>query len=595
MNWDIRAYLKLLKRWWWLLIVGAVIPMAVSYVLVSRRPDYYQARATIMVGSSLQDPDPSTWQMNVADSLASAYAELVKQRPVTEAVIQRLGLAEERSPEALAGQIQTRIYSEAQLLEIQVTDANPEAAALIANALAEELIRRSPASSGVDPEQQEFVRAQLEELQGKIERVGADIDELTNSLADLTSAAEIQEAQDRIAALEQVKSTYQSTYASLLEVSLSESPNMLSLFSPALKPEWPIPQRTNLTVAVAGAAGLGLALGAIVAIEYFDPSLRWDDRESQSVLGLSNLGAIPRVRRDGRYLMDEDTPAPLSEGFHALLAHLTLIKSGNPFGTLLVTSPSVAEGKSFTVANLGAVMASAGRRVIVMDGDLRRPTLHEFFGQPNVVGLAECLSGEQCADLEIPEALPLRETGIDGLRFLSAGRLEEDPTVLLTSSRMAELLAVLKGQADVLLIDSPPVLGPPDALILATLVDGALLVASHGMSERDLVRKARNRLQKREDVNLLGIVLNRVKPGRDGYYGAYGYSSRQGADELGEGAEDRVWLSLDEAARYLGISKSMARRWCRTGRMTAERSRLRWRVRQEDVIGLVEEWSIEQS
>jgi capsular exopolysaccharide synthesis family protein len=593
MDWDIRTYLKLLKRWWWLLILGALIPMGVSYVFASRQPDYYQARATVMVGSSLQDPNPDPWQMNMTGNLASAYAELVKQRPVTEAVIQRLGLAEERSPEALAGQIQTRIYSEAQLLEIQVTDANPEAAALIANALAEELIRRSPASSGVDPEQQEFVRAQLEELQAKIEQVTADIDELTGSLADLTSAAEIQEAQERIAALEQVKSTYQSTYASLLEVSLSESPNMLSLFSPALKPEWPIPQRTNLTVAVAGAAGLGLALAAVVGIEYFDPSLRWDHRESQSVLGLSNLGAIPRVRRDGRYVMDKDTPAPLSAGFHALLANLTLIKPENPYGTLLVTSPGVAEGKSFTAANLAAVMASAGKRVIVVDGDLRRPTLHEFFGQPNVVGLAEFLDSSRCADAETPEALPLRDTGIDRLRFLAAGRLYEDPAVLLTSSRMSELLEVLKGQADVVVIDSPPVLGPPDALILATLVDGALLVASHGMSERDLVRKARNRLQEREDVNLLGIVLNRVKPGRDGYYGTYGYSARREAGEPREEAEGRTWMSLDEAARYLGISKSMARRWCRTGRMTAERSRLRWRVRQEDVIGLVEEWSIE--
>jgi non-specific protein-tyrosine kinase len=497
----------------------------------------------------------------------------------------------------LAGQIQTRIYSEAQLLEIQVTDTNPEAAALIANALADELIRRSPASSGVDPEQQEFVRAQLEELQAKIEQVDTDIDELTNSLADLTSAAEIQEAQDRIAALEQVKSTYQSTYASLLEVSLSESPNMLSLFSPALRPEWPIPKRTSLTVAVAGAAGLGLALGAVLAIEYFDPSLRWDHQESQSVLGMPNLATVPRVRRDGRYLMGDDTPAPLSEGFHALLASLTLAKPGRRFGTLLVTSPSVAEGKSFTAANLAAVMASADKRVIVVDADLRRPTLHEFFGQPNVVGLAEWLSSGRRADAEMLETLPLRDTGIENLRFLPAGRLGGDPTILLTSSRMRELLETLEAQSDVVLIDSPPVLGPPDALILATLTDGTLLVASHGMSERDLVRKARNRLQEREDVNLLGIVLNRVRPGSDGYYGTYGYgySSRGGANGPEEGAEDRIWLSLDEAARYLGISKSMARRWCRTGQMEAERSRLRWRVRQEDVVRLVEEWSTDRS
>ena len=127
MDGEIRKYLGLVKRWWWLVVVSAIIPMAVSYYFASAQPDLYQAKATIMVGTSLQNPDPDPWQMNLGNTLATAYAELVRQVPVVEAVIETLGL--QRTPGQLTAQIGTRLYSGAQLLEIQVTDTNPEAAA----------------------------------------------------------------------------------------------------------------------------------------------------------------------------------------------------------------------------------------------------------------------------------------------------------------------------------------------------------------------------------------------------------------------------------------------------------------------------------
>jgi uncharacterized protein involved in exopolysaccharide biosynthesis len=144
MDREIRKYLKLIKRWWWLLVVSVVIPMAGSYYFAAQQPDLYLVKATLMVGTGLQNPNPDQWQLSLSNTLAYAYAELVKQSPVTGAVIERLGL--EMTPDALAARIGTRIYSGAKLLEIQVTDSNPEAAALIANALADELVRRSPAS-----------------------------------------------------------------------------------------------------------------------------------------------------------------------------------------------------------------------------------------------------------------------------------------------------------------------------------------------------------------------------------------------------------------------------------------------------------------
>jgi succinoglycan biosynthesis transport protein ExoP len=132
---------NMIKRWWWLLVVGTIIPMGISYYFVSKQPVLYQAKVTLMVRTTALQPslDPNT-----AKRLAQAYTELVKRRPITQAVIQRLNL--ERSPEELAEQITAWIIPETSLLEIMVTDTNPQAAALIANALADELIKQSPGS-----------------------------------------------------------------------------------------------------------------------------------------------------------------------------------------------------------------------------------------------------------------------------------------------------------------------------------------------------------------------------------------------------------------------------------------------------------------
>ena len=130
----LRRYLRLIRRWWWLLVLGAIIPVAVAYQFVSDDPDLYQAKVTLMVGTTIQSSDPDQRLISMSNTLAQAYAELVRRRPITEAVIKRLNY--QSSPEALARGISTRVRTDAQLLEIIVTDLNPRSASLIANALA---------------------------------------------------------------------------------------------------------------------------------------------------------------------------------------------------------------------------------------------------------------------------------------------------------------------------------------------------------------------------------------------------------------------------------------------------------------------------
>jgi capsular exopolysaccharide synthesis family protein len=567
-------YLNVVKRWWWLLVISAIIPMAITYHFASGQPDVYQAQVTIVVGQSVfQDPNPDTREIDLSNTLAAAYAELVTRRTVLERVIRRLGL--NTTPEGLARQIGVDVRSGAQLLEIRVVDANPETSALIANALADELILRSPASEESILEQQQFVEIQIKELEGKIEDVNAQIDTWTASLAELTSAAEIDEAQAQIDALEAVKIRYQATYVGLLSVSRSESANELSLFESAVVPSEPVPRQTRLVVAVSGVAGSGLAIGAILLMEHLDTSIRWSKHGHQSIVDLPVLGAVPQESRRESFLSGNPL-SPIADAVRSLRANIFLTRSQRPYATLLLTSPSASEGKSFIVANLAIALAAEGNCVIVVDCDMRRPALHELFGQMNVVGLSEVLRGVYDAG-DAPAVIPLQETDFENLRLLSAGRPPADPTALLTSARLPALLADLESQADVVLVDSPPVLKVPDARRVATLVEGTVLVASAGVTRRESVQRAKKELLAQEGINLLGIVINRVKREGD-YYSHYARGTGRSRVKRWRRNGDREWLKPGEAAEILGISKSMSREWCKNGQLPATRKWLWWRV-----------------
>lgn len=599
MDKGIYQYLRVVKRWWWLLVVGAIIPMVVSYYFTSRQPDFYQAKVTLMVGTTLQSADPDLRLMDTSRSLANAYARLVTYDPITEAVVERLGL--ERSPGQLASQITTWVHPEAQLLEIRVVDTNPQAAALIANALAEELVARTPAADEVQQVEAAFTRQQLDDLRARIEKVQADIQELSASMVDLTSAAEIQDAQERLAGLQEIESMYQSTYAQLLRSYAGSSANILQIFDPAVEPRRPIGRKTLLFVAVSGAAGLGLAFAAALLIEYLDDAVRWEGEMKQSLLGMPVLGAIAKMRDGNGSVADMVSPdSPSAEMVRVLRTNIDLAAGDRGFRTLLVTSPATRAGKTFTVAQLGLAMAVRGRRVIMVDADLRKPTLHELFDLPNLFGLSELLASDTLlTDSAWPKGL--QETGVENLYLLPGGKPPLDPGWLLTSPRLGELFDVLKERADVVLIDSPPGLVAPDAAVLASAADGTIMIVGAGTTSLSKTLKAKERLTERDGVNLLGVVFSRVKIDGDSYYYyAYGMKRRRHRrgpwghlwDRLrahlpfvgGAVAEDdQVILNLAEMADCLGVSRATARRWCRSGRLPAFKSQFQWCIKEEDL------------
>jgi non-specific protein-tyrosine kinase len=199
-----------------------------------------------------------------------------------------------------------------------------------------------------------------------------------------------------------------------------------------------------------------------------------------------------------------DPGSAAAEAYRTLRTNILFSSLDRPLHTILATSSAPNEGKSTTLANLAVTMAEAEQRVLLVDCDLRRPSLHAIFGLPNEHGLTSAL-------LEQAEtALPVQSTSVPGLRLLPSGPLPPRPADLLGSRRMGALIERLRREADIVLFDTPPVVAVTDAAVLAPRVDGVLLVLHAGQTRRDRAREARQILDKVK-ANVVGVVLNGAK------------------------------------------------------------------------------------
>ena len=201
-----------------------------------------------------------------------------------------------------------------------------------------------------------------------------------------------------------------------------------------------------------------------------------------------------------------------AEAFRTLRTNIQFASLDQSLHMLMITSVGVDEGKSEVAANLAITMAQSEQRVILVDGDLRRPAVHALFGLSNEQGLTSMLFA--------PEGTPtpLQNTSVPGLQVLASGPLPPRPADILGSRRMGEILESLRANADVIIIDTPPVLAVSDTVVLAPRVDGVLLVMQAGRTRREHARQARNTLDKSK-ANVVGVVLNGAELTQaSGYY-----------------------------------------------------------------------------
>jgi len=215
-----------------------------------------------------------------------------------------------------------------------------------------------------------------------------------------------------------------------------------------------------------------------------------------------------------------DPRAPAAEAYRTLRTNLYFSSLDRALETLVVTSAASGDGKSTTLANLAVIMSQGEKRTILVDADLRKPSLHKLFGVSNNQGLTT-MAVEDSALAEPP----LVETGLDNLWLLPSGPLPPNPAEILGSRRMEEIIAALKARADVILFDAPPAIAVTDAAVLGTKVDGVLLVIRAGKTRREHAQRAKELLE-RVQVRVVGAVLNNAPPDQSmgDYYAAEGES-----------------------------------------------------------------------
>jgi len=210
-----------------------------------------------------------------------------------------------------------------------------------------------------------------------------------------------------------------------------------------------------------------------------------------------------------------DPRSPAAEAYRSLRTNLQFSAIDKPLRRLLLTSAGPDEGKSTTVANLAVAMAQAEMKVIVVDCDLRRPAQHEIFRLANTEGLTSMFLGRGGGQLGLSAAAhmepPVQATAVPNLSLLSSGPTPPNPAELLGSARMDSILEELTLRADVVLLDSPPVIAVTDAAVLSAKVDGCLFVVGAGIAKRDHLKRARAALDA-VHANVLGVVVNNVPP-----------------------------------------------------------------------------------
>lgn len=531
----VRRQLHIVKRWVLLLFAIVVIAGGSAYLLSGLQPSVYEAKATLIVGESLSGANPDLNQLLVSQRLSTTYAAVATTPQVLQKVIADLNLSD--TPSQLAPRVFASAAQDAALLTITARAGDPEVAAAIANTVATELIAASPAVLGRQSDILQSVDADLASIRADIKSSQAQIDALLAiSVRTPKEDATLEELQGRLISL-------RSTFASLLPFSTGDAANRLTVVQPALAPDTQVSPRPLLNAALAAVLAFLVASAVIFLIEYLDDAVK-DPEQVREVVGLPTLGAIEQMRggKDRREMYRLVTllypRSPGAEAYRTLRTNVDFASIDKPIRTLLVASAVPSEGKTVTAANLAVAMAQAGRRVLLVDADLRKPGVHDIFNLPNAEGLTDLIRLDAVRAPAI-----IRTTEQPNLHVLTAGSLPPNPAELLGSQRMRAILPTLIDGHDIVIFDSPPIDAFADAAILSAFLDGAVLIVRSRRGRRVQIRRSHEALV-RADANVLGVVLNGLSDRSKADYGSYYESS---AETLPPAAVPAVRSNVDSS------------------------------------------------
>ena len=499
---DLRTILRVLRYWAWLLLTGALFGAGLGYAASLQSLPIYRTDALMLI----EETRPfNNSEINISDR-TSTYLELVNEGFMLEVIALTLQVNYDQLADTITA-MRVEAVNNTQLFRVTVEGFHPDSLAAVANALprvlqqeiAQVRTERFTESRENLTTQIEMIKAQTEVTQANIDRIGV---------------ARSAQQENQLRDLQTVLAQQQNSYANLVQsfenlrlVELQALDN-IAVLRPAAVPTAPVSSNTAANALLGALVGLALVTTVITLIEYLDDRVH-SPEILQEMLGTAFLGAIAEIRTqtsvdhlDAKLIAAVAPRDPVTEAYRAIRTNLRFTTIDKTLRTLIITSANSGEGKSLTTANLAVVMAQLGLSVILIDADLRKPTQHRLFHLAQQPGLSNAL----LATNQHPHAY-LQTVALPNLSILTSGIEPPNPADLLGSQQMKRLLEQLQEQADVILLDMPPLLAVTDAAVLASSVQDILLVVNAKRTPRAAVTRAVAVLQ-RVDAHLCGVILN---------------------------------------------------------------------------------------
>ncbi len=508
--------MRLARKWSWLLLLGVLVAGGAALGASLQLTPQYEASATLLVGSAGAARNDYN-ALQAGQQLTPTYAQMVVYHPVLAETVAKLGLA--TTPAQLAGAISVKPLQDTQLIQLKARDTDPARAASIANTVAQVFISQNEAQSrGETQSSLTYLQTQLNTIEGQIGNSQKQLAELQSQPASPAQQAAIAAEQ---AKLSNLQSTYATVAKNIADIRLADvaAAGSLRIVQPAVSPAAPVSPRVPLNVGLGAVLGLLIAAGTALFIERLDDKVRTPERVYQAS-GYTTVGKLHPVK-GGSPGPDSLARSMVAEAYRKLRTNLQFSSLDQPWRSLLITSPGPGDGKTTVASNLAVILAQEGKQVILVDSDLRLPTIHQQFGVANERGLTNLLVDEALSIQQVLVGTPYQQ-----LRLLTSGPMPPNPAELAGSERLANLLQRLLDETDVVLLDSPPILAVTDAVVLATRADATLLVVNTLHTRIPQLAAAQETLEN-VGAHVIGVALNRCMADglthyADYYAGYYG-------------------------------------------------------------------------
>src|SRR5215208_175622 len=510
---SLNSYLRPLTRWWRLIVIATALAVIASSISSLFQAENFVSRTTLVDGKTFLDPNPDSGQILIAQHLAGIYADMAIREPIQLAAMQALGIS-------WLPQYHAEVVPNTQMVQISVTDTNPQRAQIIAGELANQLILQSPTISGTETgDRQAFIKEQLTNLQNQITTTQKNIDDLEKSLAGLNSASQIANIQNQINEQVIKIESLRANYASFLANSQEGAVNILTVLEPASLPTHASGTNKFLIIILAGLVGFSLGCGTAYLLEYLDRTVKTTS-DVERIFNLPVIGYITQIFDEGpkSTYVANNPDSVLAESFRLLYSNIEFFRISHPLKTILITSPGQGNGKTTVASNLALSISQDNQNVVLIDADLRRPAVHRSFEMSQGPGLSDVISNR--SDIAGVERF---WDGDGDLKIITAGNKIPNITEVVGSKRISSILSDLKENHELVIIDAPPLI-IADSYNLASEADGVILVIEPGQTSEDQAKAIKEQLG-RANARIVGCVFNKVTESNANSYGDYQYQS----------------------------------------------------------------------